>query len=226
MSKLLLVEDDELLSNEMKSWLETEKHLVDVSGSGSVALDYLRISSYDLIILDWNLPDMTGIELMQKFRSKGKSTAVLMLTGMSSIENKVQGFESGADDYLTKPFHQKELLARIKALLRRPTSDIENIICSGNLKVNMNNYEVTRDDKNIRLSPREFNLLNVFLRHPNQILSSEFILSRVWPTDSEATADVVRKYVQKLRDKIDTKGGASRIRTVHGTGYTWTESDT
>ncbi len=221
MGKLLLVEDDELLAGEVRQWLEDEKHLVDVASTGKDALDHLRVSSYDLLILDWNLPDLTGVDLLQKLRAKGASTPVLMLTGMGTIENKVTGFESGADDYLTKPFHQKELFVRVKALLRRPASDIENVVCSGDLKVNTNNYQVTKAGKIIRLSPREFNLLNVFLRHPNVTLSSEFILTRVWPTDSEATGDVVRKYVQKLRDKIDSPGEGSRIKTVHGTGYTW-----
>lgn len=223
MGKLLLVEDDESLVNELKQWLETEKHMVDCASTGQNAMDYLRVGSYDLVILDWILPDTTGLDLLQKLRAKGAATPVLMLTGLGNIENKVMGFESGADDYLTKPFHQKELSARIKALLRRPAADIENIVCSGDLKLNLNNYQVTKDGKLLRLSPREFNLLNVFLRHPNITLSSEFILARVWPTDSDATADVVRKYVQKLRDKIDSPGEKSRIRTVHGTGYTWDE---
>ena len=221
MGKLLLVEDDELLAGELCQWLQDEKHLVDFASTGKDALDHLRVSSYDLVILDWNLPDFTGLDLLQKLRAKGASTPVLMLTGMSSIENKVTGFENGADDYLTKPFHQKELFVRVKALLRRPAADIENVVCSGDLKINMNSYQVTKAGKVIRLSPREFNLLGVFLRHPNVTLSAEFILTRVWPTDSEATGDVVRKYVQKLRDKIDSAGVPSRIKTVHGTGYTW-----
>lgn len=225
MGKLLLVEDDESLSGELRHWLEAEKHMVDCAGTGEDAMDYLRVGSYDLVILDWNLPDTTGLDLLQKLRAKGASTPVLMLTGLANIENKVMGFESGADDYLTKPFHQKELFARIKALLRRPAADVENVVCCGDLKVNMNNYQVTKDGKILRLSPREFSLLNVFLRHPNVTLSSDFILQRVWPTDSDATADVVRKYVQKLRDKIDSNGKSSRIKTVHGTGYTWDNSE-
>lgn len=223
MGKLLLVEDDQSLCGQLKQWLCDEKHLVDMAHTGADALDHLRVCSYDLLILDWNLPDVTGLELLRQLRGRGTATPVLMLTGMSSIDNKVTGLESGADDYMTKPFHQKELVARVKVLLRRPAADIENVVCSGDLKINMNNYQVTKADKIVRLSPREFNLLGVFLRHPNVTLSAEFILSRVWPTDSDATPDVVRKYVQKLREKIDTEGKPSRIKTVHGAGYTWGE---
>ncbi len=221
MGKLLIVDDDIENAKEAQSWLEQERHVVDFVADGKSALDYLKTVSYDLLILDWNLPDISGLDLLRQIRSGGCTTVVLMLTGYSDMEHKVQGFETGADDYLTKPFNPKELLLRVKALLRRPAVDVDSIISSGALAIDTNAYKVLKNGKPIRLSPTEFNLLLTLVRHPRTALSADVLISKVWPTDSEATSEQVRKYVQRLRDKIDDTGAPSLIRTIHGVGYAW-----
>ncbi|MBX9688939.1 MAG: response regulator transcription factor [Candidatus Obscuribacterales bacterium] len=221
MGKLLLVDDDETVCQNVKLWLEQDKHMVDLAKSVESAKDFMRVIGYDLLILDWNLPDASGLELLKQLRQSGNSVPVLMLTGHGDMEHKVIGFETGADDYLAKPFHEKELSLRVKALLKRPASDLGILLRYGDLEVDIKNFKVTRNGKAIRLSPIEFNLLTTFIRHPNTVMSADALIERVWPTDSEASPDVVRKYVQRLRDKIDTGDGQSLIRTVHGVGYAW-----
>ncbi len=221
MSKLLLVEDDEPTARSVKSWLESDAHMVDLAHTGKSAQDHLYAVSYDLLILDWDLPDTTGLELLQNVRGKGSTVPVLVLTGHQDIEHKVLGFENGADDYLTKPFNHKELTARVKALLKRPATTVDAILQTGGLEIDLANYRVARDGRPIRLSPIEFNLLTTLARHPKSVLSADLLIERAWPTDSDITADAVRKYVQRLRDKIDVPTKPSAIKTVHGVGYSW-----
>jgi DNA-binding response OmpR family regulator len=222
MAKLLVVEDDNKTAMDTQSWLQQDKHIVDVVADGSSALDYLKSANYDLVVLDWNLPDITGLQLLKKMRASGCNTSVLMLTGFADMDHKVLGFENGVDDYLTKPFNPKELRLRIAALLRRSaTARVETVISSGNLQIDTNSYKVLKDGIPVRLSPIEFNLLFTLVRNPRNVQSAEALLSQVWPADSDATPDQVRKYVRRLRDKLDSEGKPSSIRTVHGVGYAW-----
>lgn len=221
LGKLLLIEDDMTLGPEVHRWLEGEGHIVDLVTTGSAAQDYLKVVPYDVIVLDWQLPDMAGIDLLCKIRAKGAATPILMLTAFNDLEHKIQGFENGADDYLTKPFFPKELGVRVKALLRRPSQQVENIIAIGQLEIDPSSNKVCRAGTQIKLTPREFNLLMALVRHPNTVLSAEMLMERAWPTDSDVSPEQIRKYVQRLRDKIDPADGPSLIRTVHGLGYSW-----
>ncbi|MBX9688078.1 MAG: response regulator transcription factor [Candidatus Obscuribacterales bacterium] len=222
MSKLLLVEDDELSGDEVKESLERNNHLVDLAVDGRSAWDHLRVVSYDLLILDWNLPDTSGLELLKQLRAGGNMVPVLMLTGHADMEHKTMGFEGGADDYLSKPVNLKELALRVTALLRRPAAQISSLLKVGDVEVDLETYKVTKEGKSIKLSPTEFNLLITFLRHPNVVLSPDVLIEKAWPTDTEVSSELVRKYVYKLRDKIDKSGNL--IKTVHGVGYAWEKS--
>lgn len=219
MAKILLVDDDAGILLTVKKALESEKYAVDAAPSGSEALDYLKAFEYDLLILDWQLPEMTGIEICKFYRGK-HSGPVLFLTGMSSIEQKVEGFEAGADDYLTKPFHLLELLFRVKALLRRPEKMIsEENLTLGDICIDLSAKVVKRGETKIELSPREFEVLEFFIKHPNEIISPDTLLKRVWSSDSEASPHAVYSCLNRLRKNLDPKNKEALIRTVHGYGY-------
>lgn len=218
MAKILLVEDNEDLANSVRTFLLFEHHSVEHINNGQTASEHLRAFQYDLILLDWNLPGKTGIEIVKRFRELGGNTPVLMLTGHDTVDEKEQGLDSGADDYLTKPFQMKELGARVRALLRRPAAvSNTNLLEAGNIVIDTQKYRVTLSGEPINLVPREFQLLEFFMRHPNQVFSSEALLARVWPSDSEASTEALRTALKRLRKKVDPEGNL--IRTVHGVGY-------
>ncbi len=219
MSKLLLVEDDQALAMATQAWLENERHAVDIVGNGREALEYVKSSAYDLIILDWELPELSGIDICRNLRDSGIQTPILMLTGKTAIKEKKLGLDTGADDYLTKPFNMEELSARVRALLRRPVALKKDTLQVRNIELDTVSGRVTKDGKQIHLLPKEFSLLQFFMRHPNEVFSAESILVRVWPTDSEATTQSLRPYINRLRGKIETPGEAPLICTVHGMGY-------
>ncbi len=219
MAKILVVEDDKQLSSLIRTLLTTERHTVEAALNGADAVQMLKMFKYDLIVLDWLLPGLNGTLVLQEYRSRGGAAPVLMLTAKSSIEEKEVGLDAGADDYLTKPFDPRELLARIRALLRRPQAVSAKDLQVGNLALDPRTAKVFKDGNEIKLLPKEFNLLELFLRYPNQVFSSEALLERVWSADSSASFDTVRTYIKTLRKKIDSPDGASIIRTVHGVGY-------
>lgn len=189
--------------------------------SGTEAIERLRFDKYDVLIFDWQLPDLTGIEICKRFRSKGGNTPVLMLTGKSEIADKETGLDAGADDYLTKPFHPRELSARVRALLRRSGDVKQNVLTCGDIELDPQGFKVTKGGKEITLLPKEFALLEFFLRHPNQVFSPEALLDRVWSAESEASPDTIRVHITKLRGKIETEGQPSPIKTIHRQGYKW-----
>jgi len=205
----------------VSDWLTDEHYTIDVVNSGSEAIERLRFDKYDVLIFDWQLPDLTGIEICKRFRSKGGNTPVLMLTGKSEITDKETGLDAGADDYLTKPFHPRELSARVRALLRRSGELKQNILTCGDIELDPQGFKVTKGGKEITLLPKEFALLEFFLRHPNQVFSPEALLDRVWSAESEASPDTIRVHITKLRGKIETEGQPSPIKTIHRQGYKW-----
>lgn len=219
MAKILLVEDDIELAERVKEWLNVEMHVVDVANDGDEGREFMRMYSYDVIVLDWNLPGATGIELCKEFRSKGGTTPVIMLTGRSSIEEKEQGLDIGADDYLTKPFHAKELGARLRALLRRPREIREAMIHIGTLVLDPRARKVTKNGQELALQVKEFTLLQHLMSNPNQVFGSRALLEALWDADAEASEDTVRTYIKTLRRKITTEGEECPIRTIHGLGY-------
>lgn len=220
MAKILVVEDDTTLCKFISEWLALDHHNAEIVNTGDEALSRLKAYEYDLVVLDLELPNVTGIEILKDFRSGGGTTPVLILTGLKKIDDKLTGFDAGADDYLTKPFHGNELRARLKALLRRGGGSYsEDILKVGDLKLDATNYKVTKAGCEIHLRPKEFALLEFLMRHPGRVFQQEALLNRVWATESEATIDALTTCVRRLRQKIDDQGKPSTIRTVHGVGY-------
>lgn len=218
MAKILLVEDNDDLANTVRTFLLFEHHTIDHINDGQDAYQQLRAFQYDLVILDWNLPRMNGIDILRRFRELGGATPVILLTGHDTVEEKEQGLDTGADDYLTKPFQMKELGARVRALLRRPAAvNNSNNLQAGNISIDTQKYRVTVKGESVTLVPREFQLLEFFMRHPNQVFSPEALLNRVWPSDSDATTEALRTALKRLRKKVDPD--SNLIRTVHGVGY-------
>ena len=219
MAKLLLVEDDASISDSIESLLTFERHIVDIVNNGADAMHLLNCRRYDAIILDWQIPEISGLEVCRRFRGRGGTTPILMLTGKNSVLDKELGLDSGTDDYLTKPFHAKELLARVRALLRRGASLADNILQVGRLSLHPQKYEINIDTRSVPLSKLEFAMMELFLRYPNEVFSPEAIHERVWPADSERSPDNMRVLIKKLRDKLDQGKKPSLILNMHGVGY-------
>ncbi|HEY9788200.1 MAG TPA: response regulator transcription factor [Candidatus Obscuribacterales bacterium] len=219
MAKILIVEDEQALVDVMTDLLKGENFLVDHVVSGDDALRQLSFCHYDLIILDWNIPGTDGLGVLRKFRTSGGSAPVLMLTGKREIDDKETGLDAGADDYLTKPFHMRELTARVRALLRRGATTVSKKLVARGLELDPITHQVTLNGEEIELLPKEFALLEFFMRHPKEVFSAEALLQRVWPTDSEAAPSAIRIYITRLRSKIDEKNSPSLISTIHGVGY-------
>ncbi len=219
MAKILIVEDDLRLAENIGKWLVLEKHVVEHLEDGQEATDHLRFYPYDLIILDWGLPGVSGIEVLRQYRSHGGIAPVLMLTGRKEVDEKEKGLDAGADDYLTKPFHMRELGARVRALLRRPPEHPGQTLRFGDLTLDTVNHRVMKGDQEIELLPKEFALLQFLMRHPGQVFSPEAIVDRVWASISEVSPESVRTYVTRLRSKIGSAGEESVIKNIHGVGY-------
>lgn len=217
MAKLLFVEDDESLAARVKQWLEFEEHMVEHTANGNEALEKLEYFKYELVILDLGLPGMSGIEVLKKFRAKGGNTPVLILTGQNEIEQKTEGLDAGGDDYLTKPFHVKELSARVRALLRRPPEFAGAVLTAGPLVLDTASRRVTVNGSEVVLQPKEFALVEFLIRHANRVVSPDSLLQHVWSSDSEASSETIYTHIKKIRKKL---GDNSIIRTVHGVGYT------
>ncbi|MBU6451073.1 MAG: response regulator transcription factor [Cyanobacteria bacterium REEB67] len=219
MAKVLVVEDDVALAKMISDWLSLEHHKTELIHDGAEAVHMLKVYDYDLIVLDWELPGIMGVDILKDFRGRGGLTPVLMLTGRGSIDDKEKGFDYGADDYLTKPFHAKELTARLRAILRRPEAFLGDVLRVGNLTLERANFRVMRGDEEIRLLPKEFALLEFLMRNQGRVFAPEALLNRVWVAESEATVDALTTCIKRLRKKIDVEGLPSSIRTVHGVGY-------
>lgn len=219
MAKILLVEDDSSLADIVKGWLSRERHQCDHVSDGNDGLSMLKLYHYDLVILDWELPNLTGVEILSQYRGRGGLTPVLMLTGRSDIEDKLSGFDHGADDYLTKPFHGRELTARINALLRRPAPLVADELVVGNYELDTNLGELKCSGKAVQLMPKEAALVEFLMKHPRQLFTVETLLNRIWPTDSEATKLAIFTTVKRLRQKLALENAEHIIRNERGRGY-------
>lgn len=218
MAKILLLEDDGDFSEIVSACLRGS-HTVEQAFTVQDARDRISFSDFDLLILDWNLPDGQGLDLLKDFRANGGVTPALMMTAKSDINDKVQGFAAGSDDYLAKPFHLQELIARVGALLRRPPQLTEEVLRIRNLTLDPKSRVVQVDNEEVKILPKEFALLEFLMRHPNQVFSTEQILDRVWPSTAEVSPDTVTTTVKRLRKKVDKPGAVSLIDTVFGVGY-------
>lgn len=218
MSKILIVEDDEALADSIKDILEFDHHHVVAVADGALGLEHALSGVFDLIVLDRQLPGMQGTDVCTAFRNKGGQTPILMLTALSSINQKIEGFESGVDDYLTKPFAMPELLVRIKALLKRPRIQSRDLLTVGNISLNAESKTVTQSGQDLKLKPLEFSVLEYFMTHPNKVISAEELLKRVWKTEAEASVDSVYTSINRLRKKLG-ENADQVLQTVHGVGY-------
>lgn len=220
MAKVLVVEDDIDLAGMVVDWLKFEHYTVELVYNGTEGMERLQTSEYDAVILDWDLPGMPGIDICRRFRSEGGTTPLIMLTGKDAMAEKEMGLDSGADDYLTKPFNMKELAARLRALLRRPAGLLDNMLKVRDIELEPTKYLVKKGGVEIQLLPKEFSLLEFFMRHPNQVFSADALIQRVWLSDSEATGDAIRTCLKRLRKKLEDSDEANPIiQTVHGVGY-------
>lgn len=216
-----MVEDERKIANSIKKGLEQESLAVDVAYDGESGFDLAATEDYDIIILDLMLPKMDGIELCRRLRDGDVHVPILMLTAKTQLQDKVTGLNSGADDYLVKPFAFAELLARIRALVRRPQNNIGTVLKVRDLTLNTLTFEVTRAGTLIRLSKKEFALLEYLLRHQGQILTKDQILSHVWDFDADVLPNTVEVYIGYLRNKIEKtfENKPPLIQTIRGFGY-------
>lgn len=219
MAKILIIEDDVQLSKLVRDWLKLERHEAEIVNDGQEGLNRLKVYEYDLIVLDLELPMISGMEILKEFRTLGKKTPVLILTGRTTIDDKELGLDAGADDYLTKPFHAKELTARIRALMRRVGGQIGTVLKAGEIELDRSTFTVKKNGAEIKLVPKEFALLEFLLRNPGTIFPPEALLNRVWSNESDATVEALTTCIKRLRKKLDTEGQESIIRNVHGVGY-------
>ncbi|MFN8550405.1 MAG: response regulator transcription factor [Candidatus Obscuribacterales bacterium] len=219
MAKILLVEDDGSSAEIVKTWLSAQRYVVEIARDGEEALEFLRMAEFDVILLDLNLPHVSGFEVLKQLRAKGKNTPVIMLTGKTSVADKETTLDGGADDYLTKPFDLTELSARIRVQLRRQTGSTSSQLSAGNVILYPEQMRVTQDGITIELAPKEFSLLEFFLRNPDRVFNAETIMSRVWSLDTEAGTNAFRTTLARLRRKLNLDESDSFIETVHGAGY-------
>jgi DNA-binding response OmpR family regulator len=222
--RILLVEDEEKVARFVERGLKAELYIVDIAKDGETALHYAQEFSYDLAILDLNLPDMSGNDVLRSIRKSGASVPVLILTARDSIPEKVESFERGADDYLTKPFSFTELLLRIKALLRRAQAPTRSeLLRVDNLVLDRSAHQVRRGEQVIELTSKEFALLEYLMANAGRVLSRTMIVENVWDQSFEGLTNIVDVYIRQLRKKIDDGSDTKLFRTVRGVGYSISE---
>ena len=218
MSKILIVEDERKIARFVELELRHEGYEVDYAGDGKTGLQKILKKDADLVVLDVMLPEMSGIEVCKNARGAGIDTPIIMLTAKDDVMDKVSGLDSGADDYMTKPFAIEELLARIRVALNRKQKEVQ-ILQYGDLKVDLAKYEVTYGGETITLTKKEFDLLAYLMKHKNQAVSRETLLNEVWDYDYMGETNVVDVYIRYLRQKLDDKYDVKIINTVRGVGY-------
>lgn len=217
--RILVVEDEPSIANFVRQGLTEAGYAVDIAWDGREGLNYVLAADYDILVLDIMLPQMNGLDLLRELRDRGHKTPTLMLTARDTIDNRVTGLDAGADDYLVKPFAFPELLARVRALLRRPPLQTGMVLQVGDLEMNPATREVKCDGQLIDPSPREFAVLEYLMRHPNQVLTRTQIGEHVWNFDFYNESNVVDVYIGYLRRKIEKAGGRTFIQTIRGVGY-------
>lgn len=219
--KILVIEDEHHIANAIKKGLEQERFAVDVTYDGTEGYDLASSEHYDCILLDLMLPGMDGITLCKELRKNHNHSPILMLTARGQLEDKVAGLNAGADDYLTKPFSFEELLARIRALVRRPTTITDPLLTVESISLDPKSFSVKRGPTPIQLSHKEFELLEYMMRHPHTILTKDDIISHVWDFEADILPNTVEVYIKNLRNKVDVpfKKEKPLIHTIRGFGY-------
>ncbi len=217
--RLLFAEDDRDISKAVQTLLERSGYSVDAVYNGQDALDYIEQADYDGVILDWMMPKKTGIEVLARMRGKGISTPVLMLTARDAIEDRVEGLDTGADDYLPKPFAASELLARIRAMLRRKVDYQHDVIKYADIELDKSAMTITCGKKSVSLNNKAFQLIEMLVEHPGAVLSIDQIMERIWGWDSDAEVNVVWVNISTLRKKLTEIGAHLKIKVIRGVGY-------
>jgi len=217
--RILLVEDNRRLSSSLKLSLVDEGYAVDVAYDGLEGQELAEMTPYDVIILDIMLPKRDGLEVCRELRTQRINAPILMLTARDTVEDRVKGLDSGADDYLVKPFALDELRARLRALLRRESTDKTGRLTLSDLTLDPSTRDVSRGDISIQLTVKEFALLEYLMRHPNRLITREMAESHVWSYDYDGISNVVDVYIRRLRRKIDEPFAVKLIETVRGVGY-------
>ncbi len=219
--RILVIEDEHRIANAIKKGLEQENYATDVVYTGPDGFDLASTEDYDLIILDLMLPEMDGVTICKELRKNKIHTPILMLTAKGQIQDKVVGLDAGADDYLTKPFSFEELLARVRAINRRPKIAFDDTLIVNDLQLNTKTYQIERVKTAIQLSSKEFSLLEYLMRNANKILTKDQIIAHVWDYDADILPNTVEVYIRNLRNKIDLpfKNKKPLIHTVRGFGY-------
>lgn len=217
--RVLVVDDDAAVRGSIGRALRLEGYEVDIADSGAAALRILAVTPPDAVVLDLQLPDIDGLEVCRRLRGTGDDTPVLMLTARDAVDDRVLGLDAGADDYLVKPFALAELLARLRALLRRRTSDVGEVLRFADLTLDLGSREAHRGDRMFTLTRIEFDLLELFLRHPRQVLTREVLLDRVWGYNFDSGTNSLAVYVGYLRRKTEAGGEERLVHTVRGVGY-------
>ncbi len=218
--RILVVEDEKKMASFLERGLKEEGYAIDLAEDGEKGWEYAMTNEYDLLILDWMLPKMSGVDLCQKVRKTGSQVPVLILTAKDSVEDKIHGLDQGADDYLTKPFSFEELLARVRALLRRPPNlKDKTVLSAGSVLVDLIKRQVKVGTEEVSLSQKEFSLLEFLMRHIGEVVSRTAIAEHVWDLHFDPMSNTIDVYINFLRKKIDEKQAKVRIETVRGTGY-------
>lgn len=217
--RLLFAEDDRDISKAVQTLLERSGYSVDAVYNGQDALDYIEQADYDGVILDWMMPKKSGIEVLAWMRGKGISTPVLMLTARDAIEDRVEGLDTGADDYLPKPFAASELLARIRAMLRRKVDYQHDVIKYADIELDKSAMTITCGKKSVSLNNKAFQLIEMLVEHPGAVLSIDQIMERIWGWDSDAEVNVIWVNISTLRKKLTEIGAHLKIKAIRGVGY-------
>lgn len=217
--RLLLAEDERALSKALATILERSNYSVDTVYDGEAALEYLAADNYDGVILDIMMPKKDGITVLKELRSRGSKIPVLILTAKSEVDDKVLGLDSGANDYLTKPFHSRELLARIRAMTRAQSRQTSSVLQMGNITLDQRTYELSSPTGSFRLANREFQILELLMQNPGNLISAERLMEKIWGYDSETEISVVWVYISYLRKKLSALGANIQIRATRNVGY-------
>ncbi len=221
--KILVIEDDPAILKMLRRGLAYEGYLVDTATDGRSGMMAARDNHPDLVVLDWMLPGMDGLEVCHRLRTGG-DVPILMLTAKDAVQDRIEGLDAGADDYLVKPFNFDELLARIRALLRRTQAKRIPVLTFLDLKLDTGSRQASRDERLISLTAKEYELLDLFMRHPRQVLTREMIFDRVWGYDFGGQSNVLEVYIRYLRQKLESGDEARLIQTVRGVGYVLRET--
>lgn len=217
--KILIAEDDERIRRVLKMGFEQTRLMVDEAEDGEQALAMLESDHYDILVLDWMMPNRDGLSVIKALRSQKNKIPIILLTAKGETTDKITGLDAGADDYLAKPFSFNELLARVRALMRRPPQLQENILNLADLDLDLNNFIVKRAGGLIKLSKTEYKLLEYLMRHQGQIFSKQEIINQVWDFDANILPNTVEAHIRSLRQKIDQPFQKKLIKTVRGFGY-------